>query len=543
MNKVIFFFCLFFLSSNLVAQVIIEGYVYESGNRGYIENVNVQIYDESGIPVCETITDSKGYFSCLVEENQLYKMMVSNHLFESKSISISTENAANNSKIFQKIELIRSPGYIFEITIAESRESVDTPVDAIRGVHVEVYNNTTKKEELDIRDNPNPDFRIQLEQGNHYSILLRKKGYLAKHMEAFVNVDGCILCFEGVGKVEPGVTENLTMDNSVGTLLANVEMEKLFQGKTIELKNIFYDFGKWNIRDDAKIELDKVVDFLKDNGNIKAELGAHTDSRGSAEANMILSEKRAKAAADYLRSQGIDAKNLIHKGYGETALLNKCQDDVNCSEAEHQINRRTELKIVGIDELIAPRSLFEQKKEEELNRLIEELQNQEQVKIPVSSELPEDFDPSVLDSLDTDQLKNMMVSSEDNHQLDAIEIENPQMIEEEIKKTPENEDVATNSVPILIDTNDKFKESTYLDQYTGYKIVIFYSVRPTDQDHQVFSKTREQITEYTTEHGDYRYLIGDFESASDAKSYLDEHVSKNYPSAYIIHFVNGQRMK
>ena len=85
---------------------------------------------------------------------------------------------------------------------------------------------------------------------------------------------------------------------------------------------------------------------LEYNPTIVIEIGSHTDSRSAAKANLILSEKRAKASVDYIVSKGIDKARLTGKGYGESKLVNKCKDGVKCKEEEHQQNRRTEFKIV-----------------------------------------------------------------------------------------------------------------------------------------------------------------------------------------------------
>ena len=116
--------------------------------------------------------------------------------------------------------------------------------------------------------------------------------------------------------------------------------------KAIRLKNILYDLDKYFIRDDAKPELNKLVRFMLDNPEVIVELGSHTDSRGSNEYNMTLSQNRANAAVDYIVSKGIERSRLIAKGYGETQLLNRCADGVDCTEAEHQVNRRTEFKLI-----------------------------------------------------------------------------------------------------------------------------------------------------------------------------------------------------
>ncbi|WP_048905457.1 OmpA family protein [Pedobacter sp. V48] len=116
--------------------------------------------------------------------------------------------------------------------------------------------------------------------------------------------------------------------------------------KTVRLENIYYDFDKWNIRPDAAVELDKLVKILKDNPTIWIELGSHTDSRGNDAYNMALSQKRAESAVQYIISRGIDTNRITAQGYGESQLLNQCSNGVKCSAADHQLNRRTEFKIV-----------------------------------------------------------------------------------------------------------------------------------------------------------------------------------------------------
>jgi len=112
--------------------------------------------------------------------------------------------------------------------------------------------------------------------------------------------------------------------------------------KTYKVDNIYYDYDQFEIRPDAAQELNKLVKMLKDNKTVKIELHSHTDTRASSQYNMNLSNKRAKAAVDYLISQGIEASRLSSKGFGKSRLINRCKDGVECSEEEHQQNRRTE---------------------------------------------------------------------------------------------------------------------------------------------------------------------------------------------------------
>lgn len=119
-------------------------------------------------------------------------------------------------------------------------------------------------------------------------------------------------------------------------------------GKILKVNPIYFDLNKSNIRPDAAKELDKIVTVMKQNPEIKIELGSHTDARGTDAFNLSLSDKRAKASAKYIISKGISSDRIVGKGYGESKLVNGCSNNVKCSEAEHQLNRRTEFIIVSI---------------------------------------------------------------------------------------------------------------------------------------------------------------------------------------------------
>ncbi len=131
------------------------------------------------------------------------------------------------------------------------------------------------------------------------------------------------------------------------TVYAQLILDKIVINKAIAIENIYYDYDKWNIRPDAAIELDKIVDILVENPSIIIELGSHTDSRGSDYYNQTLSQKRAESAVQYIIDNGIAKSRITAKGYGETVLVNKCSNGVKCTDEEHQMNRRTEFKVTG----------------------------------------------------------------------------------------------------------------------------------------------------------------------------------------------------
>lgn len=139
---------------------------------------------------------------------------------------------------------------------------------------------------------------------------------------------------------------NMKEDSSI---LVKLFLEKIEVNKTYTLSNIYYNFDKWEIRDDAKPALDELVKRMKESP-IKVELGSHTDCRGSIEYNLVLSQKRAESAVRYIVEQGIDSTRIMAKGYGKSQLINRCScsGKDQCSEEEHQMNRRTEFEIVEI---------------------------------------------------------------------------------------------------------------------------------------------------------------------------------------------------
>ena len=121
------------------------------------------------------------------------------------------------------------------------------------------------------------------------------------------------------------------------------------KGDVVKIDNIYYDLNKATIRADAAAELDKVVDLLAKYPAMTIEMRSHTDSRATATYNKTLSGNRAKAVVAYLKAKGVASKRMIAKGYGESELINKCKDGVNCPEEEHQQNRRTEIKILKLE--------------------------------------------------------------------------------------------------------------------------------------------------------------------------------------------------
>ena len=132
------------------------------------------------------------------------------------------------------------------------------------------------------------------------------------------------------------------------TLYVDMYLEPIDTIRSITIKDIYYELDKADLRPESKKGLDSLYSILMAYPTIQIEISSHTDSRGSNNYNEDLSQRRAESVVRYMVStKKVPENRLVARGYGETKLLNKCADGVNCSEEEHQINRRTEFRILG----------------------------------------------------------------------------------------------------------------------------------------------------------------------------------------------------
>lgn len=141
---------------------------------------------------------------------------------------------------------------------------------------------------------------------------------------------------------------------SVVNLFLRKTKEELAVGKTLneilDIPVIYFDLDKWNIRPDAEVQIAKVLQVMEDYPQMKIEIGSHTDSRATHAYNEKLSERRANSTRDWLIKHGIAPDRLTAKGYGETQLVNECADGVECTEEQHQLNRRSIFMITSMGE-------------------------------------------------------------------------------------------------------------------------------------------------------------------------------------------------
>lgn len=167
---------------------------------------------------------------------------------------------------------------------------------------------------------------------------------------------GSIFKFAG-SKKGYSVDKKEVVSNKHNKLEHNIvlDLEPVFIEKSgellINIPPIYFDFDKSNIREDAAIELQKVIDIMNKYPEIIIEYRSYTDSRGSDSYNMKLSDRRAKSSAKWIIENGINSSRISGNGYGETQLVNKCSNGVPCSKEEHQLNRRADFVILNPEDI------------------------------------------------------------------------------------------------------------------------------------------------------------------------------------------------
>ncbi|WP_026955153.1 OmpA family protein [Algoriphagus vanfongensis] len=248
-------------------------------------------------------------------------------------LSSNREGGQGNDDIYSFEDKTPKPKIINVLLTVTTKERVaGEPDQILEQARVVLYDGNNKQIGGDF-SNSTGRVRFTMEPQADYTIIASKNGYFSKSIP-----------YTTRGKTPDPAT--LVQDVTNVSLDTTLVLDQLILDKSIILENIYYDLDKADIRADAAVELDKLVQILKDNPAIRIELSSHTDDRSSDEYNQNLSQRRAQSAVDYIVSQGIAADRLVAKGYGESQLI--IQNAT--TEEEHQVNRRTEFKVIEIKE-------------------------------------------------------------------------------------------------------------------------------------------------------------------------------------------------
>ena len=293
--------------------------VYDSETKQPLENVDVRLV-KNGVNKELFVTASDGKVSVCLEAGTDFEFKALKEGYEANSVGYGTfaTSLKNKTSITMYLQKSKAP-LVKGMIVSELNQR------PINGATVTLQNGKDGSSQQVITGEDGK-YEFQTKKEGEYSVTATKGRYATNT--------------ESLGKVKQTRKGPKTVEQNLGLV---------GQGDIFRLDNIYYDLGQYFIRPDAAKELEsKLVPLLKKYPEMRIEVRSHTDSRSSDVFNVKLSESRARAVLDYLAARGVNIKRIEAKGYGESELINDCDDSTACNEAQHQANRRTEFKILTV---------------------------------------------------------------------------------------------------------------------------------------------------------------------------------------------------
>lgn len=290
----------------------------------------IELKDDAGNTIGSVKADENGAYSFEADYEKNYVLEGTKEDYFDGNNRASTYT--DEQVVIADVVLEKDPGLSLYAIITDKKTG-----KPIEGVQINLVDNMTGKSK-NITSPATGDFREalfgkKLNDRGSYNLVLQKEGYFSKTVTYNT-------LFDQPGQYDIHALLDLSMDPEVKDL-----------SEMIQINPINFDLNKYNIRPDAATELDKIVEVMNKYPNMVIELGSHTDCRASKAYNMKLSDRRAKASAEYIKKRITDPERIYGKGYGESRLLNHCECEgsvkSDCTEEEHEKNRRTEFKVIS----------------------------------------------------------------------------------------------------------------------------------------------------------------------------------------------------
>jgi len=251
----------------------------------------------------------------------MYTVAARKNGYDQVEINISTLDIKKSDTLHREIRLKPNFNITYDVVVYDegTHQPLDNPV-------LVLYENGKSKADT-----------ISLNTGQVYTTTL--------NMDKLYSVYG--LKDNYYGNEKTFSTKGISPQSGSVKLSDTLFMKRLKVGEVYKVDNIYYDYNKANIRDDAKPSLDRLLELLNKYPEMHIQVNSHTDCRGSDAYNMHLSDARALSVIKYLQERGIKASRLMSKGYGKHMPVEKCKCE-NCTEQQHQNNRRTEFQIISM---------------------------------------------------------------------------------------------------------------------------------------------------------------------------------------------------
>jgi outer membrane protein OmpA-like peptidoglycan-associated protein len=300
--------------------------------RCYLENDHWTTPENLGYPI--NTVDDDSYFVLSADNKHGYYASANDGGHGEKDVYLISMPKREDLEQAEVTEIKIAPRLAGPIApvVEVARAQMRSPTTILRGVIRDAITKDSLEARLVLTDNgPNEvvaeissepgtgKYTIVMPSGKNYGLAVERDGYLF-HSENY----------------------DIPPSSSYQEIDLNVDLKKIAVGTRIVLKNIFFDFNKATLKKESATELKNLLDLLKESPKLKIEISGHTDNKGVAATNLILSQKRAKAVVDYLIAKGIPAARLKYAGFGASKPLAP-----NTNEKGRQLNRRTEFKIMA----------------------------------------------------------------------------------------------------------------------------------------------------------------------------------------------------
>lgn len=282
-------------------------------NNDILPDTKIYLQGEDGEIITSAVTDKNGLAEFSVTPGKQYRISAESESYVSDLTPVILSGRLFDLEQKQDIILRQTYPYL-TIRVVEKETGEIIPL-AI----VEISEGNYDESSI---DNGIGTTRFKMNNATDYTFNITAEGYLSS-----------LVSYTSAGK-------------KPGDYALTIELEKLSAGKQFALENIYYDLDEYAVRADAVPVLNNLAQMLLENPEVKLEIGSHTDCRADTDYNMNLSQRRSESVVAYLINKGVTPDRLIAKGFGETQLTNGCTDGIDCSEEEHQANRRTVIEVL-----------------------------------------------------------------------------------------------------------------------------------------------------------------------------------------------------
>ncbi len=565
MRKLLFFLAVSIFTTSIYTQdVTLEGYVFESGNRGYLNEVKVIVKDvKSKQAMTTTSSDKEGHFSVNLPVGA-FLIVLEKDLFHPIQKMIVIDGTT--PKVFEKIQMERKPGYLLDATLAEKRSRGTKQVDAITNSLIEVFNNTKDELVMILENHAYPTFKTTFERGNHYTILIRKDGYVPKRLEAYVDIKGCILCFDGVGNVQPGVSDVLTEKNQMGTLLANIELERL---SAKNKPTVIYG-------EESLVE----ILFMENLNSDIIEIGTDGQIKGAATVNNKTNHQAPTKVANttasttntaIARSTTASQSTAVRRTSQATASTGKKATITGIISAPPTSSvkgtKQSATKIVATPTVntkkesvvIAPKSTpkpttVNTKKESVVttskptpkSTIANIAKSAETIDQPTNSTKVPDY-KRTSSSTNTILTRGNKNKGETLVKTAIVKAKTKVKTKSKPKATVPNQRMPVANKASINSQGESLVKVKHIQNtaefieadYTGYLVEILLSTKEVAADNPMF-KQHGQVKKELRSDGGYSYLLGDFKKKKEASIFLKDVVRNRYPMAKLVYYVNGK---